>query len=119
VNGKTRQRAFEIWERQGKSGDPVAHWIQAERELAREATGAADQLAADGKRYGIAVTDYLLDTIKYRKLTLAAAVDLAAANIERQTNEMLDGGRSREDVLAWVRAIRQALEQRLSAILAH
>jgi Protein of unknown function (DUF2934) len=32
---RTRQRAFEIWEREG-AGDPVAHWLQAERELARE-----------------------------------------------------------------------------------
>ena len=33
---ETRKRAFEIWEREG-AGDPVAHWFQAERELAREA----------------------------------------------------------------------------------
>lgn len=33
---QTRQRAFEIWEREG-AGDPAAHWLQAERELAREA----------------------------------------------------------------------------------
>ena len=33
---ETRKRAFEIWEREG-SGDPAAHWFQAERELAREA----------------------------------------------------------------------------------
>jgi Protein of unknown function (DUF2934) len=34
---RTRYRAFQIWERQGKSGDPVEHWIQAEHELRREA----------------------------------------------------------------------------------
>ena len=33
---ETRKRAFEIWEREG-SGDPAAHWFQAEQELAREA----------------------------------------------------------------------------------
>ncbi len=33
---QTRKRAIEIWEREGQ-GDPLAHWFQAERELAREA----------------------------------------------------------------------------------
>ena len=36
VEETTRQRAFEIWERHGRSGDSVAHWIQAEQELRRE-----------------------------------------------------------------------------------
>ena len=31
---ETRKRAFEIWEREGRCGDPAAHWFQAERELA-------------------------------------------------------------------------------------
>jgi Protein of unknown function (DUF2934) len=30
---ETQKRAFEIWEREGRSGDPAAHWFQAEREL--------------------------------------------------------------------------------------
>jgi hypothetical protein len=33
---RTRKRAFEIWERAGRSGDPNAHWFQAEQELAAE-----------------------------------------------------------------------------------
>ncbi len=32
-----RRRAFQIWEREGRSGDPIGHWLQAERELALEA----------------------------------------------------------------------------------
>lgn len=28
-----RMRAFEIWEREGRSGDPESHWLQAEREI--------------------------------------------------------------------------------------
>ncbi len=28
-----RQRAYEIWEREGRSGDPQDHWYRAEREL--------------------------------------------------------------------------------------
>ena len=28
-----RQKAFEIWERQGRQGDPLEHWFQAKWEL--------------------------------------------------------------------------------------
>jgi hypothetical protein len=30
-----RLRAFEIWESEGRSGDPKDHWLRAERELRR------------------------------------------------------------------------------------
>ncbi len=30
---RIRQRAHEIWESEGCSGDPQDHWLQAEREL--------------------------------------------------------------------------------------
>ncbi len=31
-----RVRAYEIWERQGRSGSPEDHWLEAERELKTE-----------------------------------------------------------------------------------
>ncbi len=34
---RTRLRAYQIWEREGRSGDPASHWAQAEQELASEA----------------------------------------------------------------------------------
>jgi len=40
---KIRSRAYQIWEREGRSGRAEDHWLQAERELA--ATGA-DQTTA-------------------------------------------------------------------------
>ncbi|WP_084731684.1 DUF2934 domain-containing protein [Microvirga vignae] len=30
---RIRQRAYEIWEGEGRSGDPQDHWYRAEREL--------------------------------------------------------------------------------------
>ena len=30
---KIRQRAFEIWESEGRTGNPVDHWFKAQREL--------------------------------------------------------------------------------------
>ncbi len=33
---KIRMRAYEIWERQGRSGSPDDHWFEAERELRAE-----------------------------------------------------------------------------------
>jgi Protein of unknown function (DUF2934) len=47
LESETRKRAFEIWEREGGSGDPAAHWFQAERELARDAENR-HQGRADG-----------------------------------------------------------------------
>jgi hypothetical protein len=32
---RIRERAYEIWERQGRSGNPEDHWFEAERELAK------------------------------------------------------------------------------------
>jgi hypothetical protein len=31
---RIRQRAYEIWEREGRTGNPEDHWFRAERELA-------------------------------------------------------------------------------------
>ncbi len=33
---RIRVRAYEIWERQGRTGDPEDHWHEAERELKAE-----------------------------------------------------------------------------------
>ncbi len=30
---RIRTRAYEIWEREGRSGNPEDHWLRAEREL--------------------------------------------------------------------------------------
>ncbi len=31
---QVRERAYEIWEQEGRSGDPKAHWARAEQEIA-------------------------------------------------------------------------------------
>ena len=41
---KIRRRAYEIWEQEGRRGDPEDHWLRAERELrdlAQETGGIA------------------------------------------------------------------------------
>ena len=48
---KIRKRAYEIWEREGRSGNPEDHWVRAEREL-------RDSPPESG---GIAVEDALPD----------------------------------------------------------
>jgi len=44
---KIRSRAYQIWEREGRSGRAEDHWLQAERELAAtgtdQPTASADQ----------------------------------------------------------------------------
>jgi hypothetical protein len=46
-----RQKAYEIWEREGRSGDPQDHWYRAERELndtAQEQSEATVESAPPG-----------------------------------------------------------------------
>jgi hypothetical protein len=43
---KIRKRAYEIWEQEGRHGDPEDHWLRAEREL-RELTQETGGIAAE------------------------------------------------------------------------
>ena len=38
---RIRRRAYELWERDGRSGDAEEHWFRAEQELKRETTEEA------------------------------------------------------------------------------
>jgi hypothetical protein len=38
---KVRLRAYHIWERQGRTGNPYDHWHEAERELKAEESAAS------------------------------------------------------------------------------
>jgi Protein of unknown function (DUF2934) len=44
-----RKRAYEIWEREGRSGDPEDHWVRAEREIDADAsqTSVGEALPTD------------------------------------------------------------------------
>jgi hypothetical protein len=49
---QVRERAYAIWEREGRSGNPHEHWAQAEQELAAtiiEGGKSADEKAAEDK----------------------------------------------------------------------
>ena len=41
-----RVRAYEIWERQGRSGNPEDHWLEAERELKTEEAPPVESVEA-------------------------------------------------------------------------
>jgi len=49
---KIRVRAYEIWERQGRTGNPEDHWLEAERELKAEeptdTTAGRSEATAEG-----------------------------------------------------------------------
>ena len=78
---------------------------------------AQTELIADGRRHAIAVTDYLLERIRDRRLTPAVVTDVIGANVHKHANEMLAEGRSREDVATWVQTVRHVLDERMSAAL--
>ena len=78
---------------------------------------ARTELIADGKRRGIAITDYLLERIRDRSLMPAVVADVIGATVHKHANEMLAEGRSREDVATWVQTVRHVLDERMSAAL--
>ena len=43
---RIRRRAYEIWEQEGRSGNPEDHWLRAEREL-RDTPTDTGGIAAD------------------------------------------------------------------------
>jgi hypothetical protein len=49
---RTRQRAYEIWEREGRTGDPQDHWHRAERELSEVAQERFGATAGDAPPVG-------------------------------------------------------------------
>jgi hypothetical protein len=46
LNQQIQERAYAIWEREGRSGDPEDHWLRAEQELKGAASRDGDDLAA-------------------------------------------------------------------------
>ncbi len=54
---KIRVRAYEIWERQGRTGDPEDHWYEAEREIkAEEASTGTSQEGVTTPPMGESIT---------------------------------------------------------------
>ena len=75
------------------------------------------ELIADGKRHGIAFTDYLLERIRDRRLMPEVVVDVIGATVHKLAKEMLAEGISREDVATWVQTVRHVLQERVMAAL--
>ncbi|WP_246777182.1 DUF2934 domain-containing protein [Microvirga sp. VF16] len=44
---RIRQRAYEIWESEGRTGDPEDHWFRAEHELAGQSQERPDAILED------------------------------------------------------------------------
>jgi hypothetical protein len=78
---------------------------------------AQTELIADGKRHGIAITDYLLERTRDRSLMPAGVVDVIGATVHKLAKEMLAEGISREDVATWVQTVRHVFQERLMAAL--
>jgi hypothetical protein len=75
---------------------------------------AQTELIAHGKRHGLAMTDYLLERIRERRLMPAVVVDVIGATVNKHANEMLAEGIPREDVATWVQTVRHVLQERFA-----
>ncbi len=51
---KIRQRAYEIWEREGRTGNPEDHWFRAQQELVDQGQERSDATLADAPPAGAA-----------------------------------------------------------------
>jgi hypothetical protein len=51
---RIRQRAYEIWESEGRTGNPEDHWFRAERELAQQGQGRSDTTVEDAPSAAVA-----------------------------------------------------------------
>ena len=75
---------------------------------------AEPNLLASGKEQGETIAAYLIAQMMEGKLTPADAVNVAAAQIEKQTENMLAAGTSRTDVLVWLKGLRETVSERIS-----
>ena len=57
-----------------------------------------------------------LSQMKEGKLTPADAVNVAVAQIEKQTEKMPAAGTSRTNVLVWLKGLRATVSERISAL---
>ena len=73
--------------------------------------------ALAGKEQGDRIAVYLISRMRDGRITPAEAVDVVAAQIEAQAEQMLAAGNSRDDVLAWFRALKEAVTGRLAPFL--
>ena len=46
---KIRQRAYDIWEREGRTGNPEDHWFRAQRELDDQRQERSDATVEDAR----------------------------------------------------------------------
>jgi len=76
---------------------------------------AESNVLASGKEQGETIAAYLIAQMKEGKLTPPDAVNVAAAQIEKQTEKMLAAGTSRTDVLVWLKGLGVSVSKRISA----
>jgi hypothetical protein len=53
---RIRQRAYEIWESEGRTGSPEEHWFRAQRELDQQGQERSDAPPAAAAQAGSAAT---------------------------------------------------------------
>jgi hypothetical protein len=63
---RIRIRAYAVWEREGRTGDALAHWRRAEEELAQEAQAPA-RMALGAPSEWSAVTESAVERLTRRE----------------------------------------------------
>ena len=73
-----------------------------------------DPLVAAGKEQGEIIAAYLIRRMQAGTITPIEAVNVVAAHIDQQAEEMVSAGTSREEVMRWLRELRETVTVRLA-----
>jgi hypothetical protein len=69
---------------------------------------------AAGQEQGEIIAAYLIKRMKEERLTPAEGVNVVATHIEEQAEAMLAAGTGRDQVLEWLKGLRQIVAARIS-----
>jgi hypothetical protein len=89
----------------------------ARRRISSERTAfvtEADPLVAAGREQGEIIAGYLIRRMQEGSVTPVEAVNVVAALIQKQAEEMVSSGKSQEEILRWFEGLRETVMERLS-----
>ena len=75
-----------------------------------------DVLLDAGKEQGEVIAAYLIRRMHEGRITPTEAVNVVAAHVEKQAEEMVAAGTPQQDILRWFQGLRETVSERLARI---
>jgi hypothetical protein len=74
-----------------------------------------DVLLNAGKEQGEFIAAYLIRRMHEGRITPTEAVNVVAAHVEKQAEEMVAAGTPQQDILRWLQGLRETVPERFSS----